>query len=258
MAKQIPGKEEFHETLRYYRRQIELTGVTLHLNEKVDAKTLLEHNFDDVIICTGVNPRRANIEGEDHPKVLSYVDVLLHHKPVGNSVASVGSGGIGFDVAEFLSQNGESPSLDIAAFMEEWGVDMNYNTPGGLMSENHKSSSRQIFLLKRSKGKHGARLGKTTGWIHRTSLRKRNVTMISGVEYQKIDDQGIHISVSGKSRVLEVDNVVICAGQEPAQDLYLDLLSFGLQVHIVGGAYEARELDAKVAIKRGTELAAKL
>ena len=258
MAKRIPGKEEFHETLRYYQKQIQLTGVKLHLNLKAEAHALVEQNFDEVIICTGVNPRRANIDGEDHPKVLSYVDVLHHRKPVGQSVAVVGAGGIGFDVAEFLSQTGESPSLDVEKFMEEWGVDMNYNLPGGLMSENHKSAARQIFLLKRSKGKHGAGLGRTTGWIHRTSLKKRNITMISSVQYQKIDDQGIHISVNDKSRVLEVDNVVICAGQQPAQDLYHDLLGSGLQVHVVGGAYKATELDATVAIKQGTELAAKL
>ncbi len=258
MAKQIPGKEEFSETLRYYRRQIELTGVHLHLNHKVQVSDIIGHSFDEVIICTGVYPRRAKIEGEDHPMVLNYVEVLMHHQKVGNSIAIIGAGGIGFDVAEYLSQNGESSSLSVKAFMREWGVDMSYTKPGGLMPENHKPANRQIYLLKRSRGKHGANLGKTTGWIHRTSLKKRHIKMISGVQYRKIDNEGLHITTNGEHRLLEVDNVVICAGQEPSRELHQGLLSRGFPVHIAGGAYAAQELDAKVAIKQGTELAAKL
>ena len=258
MAKQIPGKEEFHETLRYYRKQIELTGVSLQLNHSVTVDYILDQGFDEAVICTGVTPRKANIEGENHPKVLSYTDVLLHHKEVGNTVAIIGAGGIGFDVAEYLSHNGQSASMNIPAFMEEWGIDMDYRQQGGLMNENHKPSARQIYLLKRSKGKHGAGLGKTTGWIHRTSLKKRLVKMLSSVSYLKIDDRGLHINLNGNYQVLEVDNVVICAGQEPVRDLYQDLRETGFPVHVVGGAHEAFELDAKVAIKQGTELAARL
>jgi len=259
MAKRIPGKEEFRETLRYFQKQIELKGVHLHLNHRAEAEELVQNGFEEVVLATGVVPRRAGIPGEDHPKVLSYVDVLLHQKPVGKSVAIVGAGGIGFDVAEFLAHpNGHAPSLHVEEFMQEWGVDMALQHPGGVAEPHPEPPPREIFLLKRSKGKHGANLGKTTGWIHRLSLRRKGVKMLAEVRYLKIDDQGLHIEHEGQVKVLPVENVVICAGQEPRRDLFQPLKDAGLRVHLIGGAHEARELDAKRAIDQGARLAAKL
>lgn len=260
MAKQIPGKEEFEETLRYFKKQIELTGVNLHLNTPVDSDFLKRGGFDEVILATGVTPRKSGFEGEDHPKVLSYVDVLFHKKEVGKKVAIVGAGGIGFDVAEYLSHNPShtAPSLDVKAFMDEWGVDMNYKMGGAVTKPKPTASFREIFLLKRSKGKHGKNLGKTTGWIHRTSLKMKEVNMISSVTYEKVDDQGLHITVNGEPKLLEVDNVIICAGQEPLRALQEPLEASGINVYLIGGADEAKELDAKRAIDQGSRLAAKL
>ncbi len=259
MAKRIPGKEEFHETIRYFRRQIEITGVSLHLGVKADVDVLLDKNYDEVVLCTGVTPRKSGIPGEDHPKVLSYIDVLLHKRTVGKTVAIVGAGGIGFDVAEYLSTDVDhSPSLSIPHFMREWGVDMSYSNPGSIQEAKPDESVRDIFLLKRSSGKHGKSLGKTTGWIHRTSLRMKEVKMLANVKYDKIDDRGLHITIGDDSSVLAVDNIVICAGQEPLRDLFDTLQSAGVNVHLVGGADEARELDAKRAIDQGSRLAAKL
>ncbi len=259
MAKRIPGKEEFRETIRYFQKQIELKGVHLHLNHRAEAEELVQNGFEEVVLATGVVPRRAGIPGEDHPKVLSYVDVLLHQKPVGKSVAIVGAGGIGFDVAEFLAHpNGHAPSLHVEEFMQEWGVDMALQHPGGVAEPHPEPPPREIFLLKRSKGKHGANLGKTTGWIHRLSLRRKGVKMLAEVRYLKIDDQGLHIEHEGQVKVLPVENVVICAGQEPRRDLFQPLKDAGLRVHLIGGAHEARELDAKRAIDQGARLAAKL
>ncbi|RMF30339.1 MAG: FAD-dependent oxidoreductase, partial [Bacteroidetes bacterium] len=259
MAKRIPGKEEFRETLRYFQKQIELKGVHLHLNHRAEAEELVQNGFEEVVLATGVVPRRAGIPGEDHPKVLSYVDVLLHQKPVGKSVAIVGAGGIGFDVAEFLAHpNGHAPSLHVEEFMQEWGVDMALQHPGGVAEPHPEPPPREIFLLKRSKGKHGANLGKTTGWIHRLSLRRKGVKMLAQVRYLKIDDEGLHIEHEGQVKVLPVENVVICAGQEPRRDLFQPLKDAGLRVHLIGGAHEARELDAKRAIDQGARLAAKL
>jgi len=256
MAKEVPGKEEFVETLRYFQKQIEITGVQLHLNQKVDAAFLGKEGFDEVIIATGINPRTPAIEGIDHPKVLSYIDVLKHKKPVGGAVAIIGAGGIGFDVAEFLAHKGASPSLDVAAFLQEWGVDQTYQNRGGLGTPEPEESAREIFLLQRSKGKLGAKLGKTTGWIHRSALKMKQVNMVGQVQYLKIDDEGLHILIKGKPDVLRVDNVVICAGQTPLKDLQKPLQEMGISCHLIGGADEAKELDAKRAIDQGARLAA--
>ena len=258
MAKQIPGKEEFYETLRYFSKQIELTGVKLHLNTKVDAAKLIADKYDEVILATGVYARKTGIPGEDHAKVLSYIDVLLHKKPVGKSVAIIGAGGIGFDVAEYLAHEGEPPSMNLEAFLQEWGVDTLYTEPGALKAAEPEPSPREIYLLKRSKGKHGKNLGKTTGWIHRASLKMKRVNMISSATYQKIDDAGLHITVNGEDQVIEVDHIVICAGQEPMRDLYEPLKSAGISVHLVGGSDEAAELDAKRAIDQAARLVAEM
>lgn len=258
MAKQIPGKEEFYETIRYFNKQIELTGVHLHLNTLVNPDFLKNQNFDEVILATGVSPRTPKIEGIEHPSVLSYIDVLKNKKPVGKRVALIGAGGIGFDVAEYLAQEGESTSLDTQAFMQEWGVDMAYQKGGALTKPHPEKSPRTIYLLQRTKGKIGGKLGKTTGWIHRSSLKMKKVETIDGVTYEKIDDKGLHINIDGFYRLLEVDNVVICAGQEPLNALYDPLSKAGISTHIIGGAFEALELDAKRAIEQGSKLAANL
>ena len=258
MAKQIPGKEEFYETIRYFNKQIELTGVHLHLNTRVDAAFLTKEQFDEVILATGVTPRTLKIEGIDHPSVLSYIEVLKDKKPVGKRVALIGAGGIGFDVAEFLAQEGASTSLDTTAFMEEWGVDMAYQKGGALTKPHPETSPRTIYLLQRTKGKVGAKLGKTTGWIHRSSLKMKKVETMDGVTYEKIDDKGLHINIDGFYKLLEVDNVVICAGQEPLNALLEPLKAAGVSTHIIGGAFEALELDAKRAIDQGSRLAAQL
>ncbi len=256
VAKKVPGKEEFYETLRYFGRRIEITGVTLQLNTRVAAADLA--GFDEVVLATGIAPRTPPIEGIDHPKVLSYLDVLKHGKPVGRSVAVIGAGGIGFDVSEYLTHEGNSPSLDTAAFMKEWGVDMNVATAGGLAASGPQPhpSPRQVYLLQRKSSKVGEGLGKTTGWIHRASLQMKNVTMIPGVTYDKIDDAGLHVTIKGEPQVLAVDNVVICAGQDPLRELQQPLLAGGKPVHLIGGADVAAELDAKRAIDQGARLAA--
>jgi 2,4-dienoyl-CoA reductase (NADPH2) len=256
MAKQIPGKEEFHETLRYFGKRIEKANVHLHLNTRVSAEDLIEGAFDEVVLATGVSPREIKMEGIGHPKVLSYVEVLKHHADVGERVAIIGAGGIGFDVAEFLSQHGQSSSLNVAAFMEEWGVDMKYKERGALTQPDPEPPAREIYLMQRSKGKVGAGLGKTTGWIHRKSLKDRKVKMLGEVQYQKIDDQGLHITHKGAPRLLEVDHIIICAGQEPLRNLWQPLQDKGIKVHLIGGADEARELDAKRAINQAAWLAA--
>ncbi|MCH8621251.1 NADPH-dependent 2,4-dienoyl-CoA reductase [Undibacterium sp. TS12] len=254
IAKQVPGKEEFYETLRYFSKQINLTGVNLKLNTGVEAADL--QDFDEVVLATGISPRTPAIEGVDHPKVLSYLDVLRDKKPVGKSVAIIGAGGIGFDVAEYLSHNGTSPSLDPQKFFAEWGVDTDYKNVGGLRTAEVEKPARQIFLLQRKTSKVGDGLGKTTGWIHRTGLKNREVQMIAGVTYDKIDDAGLHVTVGGEQKLIPVDNVILCAGQEPRRDLQSALEAAGKKVHLIGGADVAAELDAKRAINQGTRLAA--
>jgi 2,4-dienoyl-CoA reductase (NADPH2) len=258
VAKQIPGKEEFYETLRYFGKQIELTGVELKLNTRVGADELAAGAFDEVVLATGVSPRTPAIEGVDHPKVLSYLDVLRDKKPVGKRVAVIGAGGIGFDVSEYLTHEGTSPSIDAPKFYAEWGIDTSYTERGGVKAPHLDTPPRQVYLLQRKTSKVGDGLGKTTGWIHRTSLKNRNVEMIAGASYRKIDDQGLHITVGAQEMVLPVDNVVLCAGQEPLRELQAGLEAKGLKVHLIGGADVAAELDAKRAIKQGTELAAAL
>ncbi|MDO8653139.1 MAG: NADPH-dependent 2,4-dienoyl-CoA reductase [Undibacterium sp.] len=256
IAKQVPGKEEFYETLRYFAKQLSLTGVTLKLNTLVSAADL--HDFDEVILATGIAPRVPEIDGIRHPKVLSYLDVLRDKKPVGKSVAIIGAGGIGFDVAEYLSHSGTSPSLDSKKFFAEWGVDTSYSTVGGLCAPEVEAPARQIFLLQRKNSKVGDNLGKTTGWIHRTGLKNRRVQMIAGVSYDKIDDAGLHITVGGQQQLLPVDNVVLCAGQDPQRNLLDALSGAGKTVHLIGGADVATELDAKRAIDQGARLAANI
>jgi 2,4-dienoyl-CoA reductase (NADPH2) len=260
MAKRIPGKEEFHETLRYFRRELELAGVQTLLGRIATADELAHGQFDEVVLASGVLPRLPSIPGLDHPKVLSYVDVLLRGRPVGASVAIVGAGGIGFDVAEFLSHDAAhgSPSLDIAAFMREWGIDMQLAARGGLAPETALSSPREIWLLQRRPTPPGRDLGKTTGWVHRLALKRRGVRMLAGVTYIGIDDQGLAIEQGGVVRRLEVENIVICAGQEPRRELVAGLEASGLQPHLIGGSKLAVELDAKRAIDEGARLAAAL
>jgi 2,4-dienoyl-CoA reductase (NADPH2) len=261
MAKQIPGKEEFYETLRYFSKMIEKHGVRLHLNTRVSSDFLLVNNFSEVVVATGVSPRTPKIEGIGHPKVLSYIDVLLHGKPVGKTVAIIGAGGIGFDVAMFLTEGkkekeeGINEEARLEHYREEWGIDFGYQHRGGIMQPKLEHSPRQVWLLQRSKGKIGAKLGKTTGWAHRLTLKNRGVKMWPEVSYLKIDDAGLHITVKGEPQVLDVENVVICAGQKPLRDLYAPLAQAGLKVHLIGGAKEAAELDAKRAIEEGWRLA---
>lgn len=260
MAKVIPGKEEYAETIRYYARQIEVTGVNLHLNTKVTAEQLIAGNYDEIILATGVTPRKVTFEGSDHAKVLDYAEVLYENKEVGAKVAIVGAGGIGFDMAEFLAHDHEAvaPSMDIPAYMKEWGVDMAYGQGGAVAPPQPAPSPREIYLLKRSGGKHGKNLGKTTGWIHRASLNMKGVHKLANVEYHKIDDEGLHISVAGEYKVLDVDHVVVCAGQEPLRDLKEALEAASKNVHLIGGANEAKELDAKRAINEACYLSADL
>ncbi|MDM2734836.1 NADPH-dependent 2,4-dienoyl-CoA reductase [Citrobacter sp. Ct235] len=255
IAKQIPGKEEFYETLRYYRRMIDVTGVTLKLNHYAVADDLLA--FDEVILASGIEPRRPPIDGIDHPKVLTYLDVLRDKTPVGSRVAIVGCGGIGFDTAMYLSQPGEPTSQSIADFCVEWGIDTSLQQAGGLRPEGpHLARSpRQIVMLQRKASKPGEGLGKTTGWIHRTTLLSRGVKMIPAVSYQKIDDAGLHVLIGNEARTLEVDNVIICAGQEPRRELAEPLHAAGKTVHVIGGCDVAMELDARRAIAQGTRLA---
>jgi 2,4-dienoyl-CoA reductase (NADPH2) len=253
LAKRIPGKEEFHESLRYFTHRMADTGVELRLNTKATVESL--RGFDAVILATGVTPRALAIPGADHPKALSYLDVVLHGKPVGRRVAIVGAGGIGFDVAEFLTQQVPSPTTDIARWSHEWGVDRDYANRGGLAKPAPEASPREVWLLQRTPGTPGKRLNKTSGWVHRAALKMKNVRMLGGVSYERIDDRGLHIVVGNDPQVLEVDNVVICAGQEPRRDLYDALKAANVDVHLIGGADVAAELDAKRAINQGTRLA---
>lgn len=261
-AKQIPGKEEFHETLRYFARRLEKCGVELYLGQRQSAESLLGGGFDEVILATGIRPRTPNIPGIEHPKVLSYLDVLRDHKPVGQKVAVIGAGGIGFDVAEYLvekrveKQTAGDAERHRDHWLKEWGIDKGLGERGGLMKPEIDAPERQIWLLQRKESKVGDGLGKTTGWIHRTVLKNRKVQMLSGVQYQRIDDEGLHIEVDGQQQCLPVDQVIVCAGQEPLRELQAGLQAAGKPVHIIGGADVAAELDAKRAIRQGAELAA--
>ncbi|MFM5254278.1 NADPH-dependent 2,4-dienoyl-CoA reductase [Aeromonas hydrophila] len=253
-AKQIPGKEEFHETLRYFAKRLEKCGVELYLGQRQSAESLLGGGFDEVILATGIRPRTPNIPGIEHAKVMSYLDVLRDHKPVGEKVAVIGAGGIGFDVAEYLVEGKGDRSRD--HWLKEWGIDKQLGERGGLMAPVIDAPERQVWLLQRKESKVGDGLGKTTGWIHRTVLKNRKVEMLSGVQYLRIDDEGLHIQVGKQQQCLPVDQVIICAGQEPLKELQAGLQAAGKPVHIIGGADVAAELDAKRAIRQGAELAA--
>ena len=261
MARRIPGKEEFHETIRYFRRRLETTGVRLHLSRRVAAADLA--GYDEVVLATGVTPRDPRIPGQDDPRVLSYVDVLRDGRAVGPRVAVVGAGGIGFDVAEFLVDDGHSPSLDLEAWRREWGVGDPAQARGGVAGVKPQPAppARQVFLLQRKKSKPGAGLGKTTGWIHRAALKMKRVEMLSGVNYEGVVEKGLAVSFGEareKAAVLEVDTIVLCAGQESLRELEAPLRATGASVHLIGGAALAGELDAKRAIDEGTRLGAKL
>ena len=256
-AKQVPGKEEFYETIRYFSNQLERTGVTVTLNTDVTCEFLTESGFDEVVLATGINPRSLTIEGADHSKVMSYIDVLRDHKAVGQKVAIIGAGGIGFDVAEYLVED-EDLSLNTDKWLSHWGIDKNYTNEGALTEKSYTPSSREVFLLQRKTSKVGKGLGKTTGWIHRQSLKLHNVQMVNGVSYEKVDDEGLHVLINDKPKCLAVDNVIVCAGQEPFKPLQAPLEAAGVSVHIIGGADVAAELDAKRAIRQGAELAAKI
>jgi 2,4-dienoyl-CoA reductase (NADPH2) len=256
MARRIPGKEEFSETLRYFGQRLNDTGVELRLGTRADVATLKTGGFDAVVLATGVTPRSPKIPGEDHPKVLHYTDVLMRNTPVGPRVAIVGAGGIGFDMAEFLVQSAPSPSTDIARWTSEWGVNTALDTRGGIVAAHPEPSERAVWLLQRTAGRLGARLNKTSGWVHRATLKHKGVHMLGGVSYEKIDDLGLHIRVDGMPQLLDVDHVVICAGQEPNRDLHAGLQEAGMAVHLIGGADVAAELDAKRAIAQATRLAA--
>lgn len=260
MAKRIPGKEEFRASLDYYRGELLRTGVKLHLNTRVNAEDL--EGFDEVVLATGVFPRKLNLPGIDHPKVISYIDVLLHNVPVGEKVALIGAGGIGFDVAEFLCHAGphDGDGQSIEEFNREWGIDQSMQAKGGVegVKPQTPQSPREIWLMQRKPGKPGKNLGKTTGWVHRLTLRHRGVHMLGGVSYQRVDDKGLHITIDGESQILDVDHVVVCAGQVSNRELAEALQAKGISPHIIGGAEKAAELDAKYAIREASELAAVL
>ncbi|WP_254573779.1 NADPH-dependent 2,4-dienoyl-CoA reductase [Stenotrophomonas acidaminiphila] len=256
VAKRIPGKEEFHETLRYFRHRLADTGVELRLGVRADAPMLA--GFDDVVVATGISPRKVDFPGADHPMVVSYLDVLQGRVRAADKVAIIGAGGIGFDVGEFLVQDGPSPSLDPVRWMAEWGVDPSFESRGALSAPQPEAPAREVWLLQRSPGKPGARLGKTTGWIHRATLKAKGVRMLGGVEYLGVDDRGLRIRVDGTEQLLEVGTVVVCAGQEPMRALADALAATGVNAHVIGGADVAAELDAKRAIDQGSRLAAAL
>ena len=258
VAKQIPGKEEFHETLRYFGHQLRDTGVELRLGENADVAVLRDGGYDEVVVATGVTPRQVDFPGSDDPRVLGYLDVLARDRPVGARVAIIGAGGIGFDVAEFLVERAPSPTTDVARWTREWGVDMTLHARSGLLGALPEAPTRQVWLLQRSEGRPGARLNKTTGWVHRATLKSKQVTMLGKVGYERFDDRGLHITLDGQPQILPVDNVVVCAGQEPDRRLADALIAAGMTVHVIGGADVAAELDAKRAIAQGTALAAQL
>ncbi|OEJ24928.1 NADPH-dependent 2,4-dienoyl-CoA reductase [Streptomyces agglomeratus] len=262
IARKVPGKEEFNETLRYFRHQLDEHGVDVRLGTAATAETLTAAGYDEIVLATGVTPRVPAIEGIDHPSVISYLDLLRDDAKAGDRVAVIGAGGIGFDVAEFLTDTStgadDAASLSPEVFFAQWGVDMEYGSRGGLRAPARPAQTRTVHLVQRKATKVGAGLGKTTGWIHRTELKHRGVTMVAGAAYDRIDDEGLHITVDGEQRLIPVDTVVLCTGQEPRRELYDTLLAAGLPVHLIGGADVAAELDAKRAIRQGTELAAAL
>jgi 2,4-dienoyl-CoA reductase (NADPH2) len=260
IAKRIPGKEEFEETIRYFSHLIPKSGVQLHLNTRASAEMLLQKQYNAVVLATGVVPRMPEIEGIEHPKVMSYLDAILGKKHVGEKVAVIGAGGIGFDTAVLLTTPASHAehAQTVDAYCKEWGVDQSYAHRGGLERAQPDHSPRQVWMLQRTKGKMGDRLGKTTGWAHRLTLKSRGVKMLTDVQYTRIDDDGLHITVNGQAQLLPVDHIVICAGQESLRALFEPLQVAGMPVHLIGGAKEATELDAKRAIEEGMEIAIEL
>ncbi|MBF6333096.1 NADPH-dependent 2,4-dienoyl-CoA reductase [Nocardia transvalensis] len=261
IARRIPGKEEFNETIRYFTRKLELSGVRVFLNRRVTAEELVEGRYDHVVLATGVRPRIPSIPGIDHPKVLTYAELVRDGKPVGKKVAVIGAGGIGYDVSEFLTVDGH-PSLKLDEWKQEWGVTSDDpNAPGQLTAPKPSPAAREVVLLQRKSGAFGKSLGKTTGWVHRAAIKAKGVEQIGGVNYERIDDRGLHISFGEKRQrptVIECDNVIVCAGQESVRELEEPLKAAGVQIHLIGGADLAAELDAKRAIDQGTRLAAAL
>jgi 2,4-dienoyl-CoA reductase (NADPH2) len=257
LARRIPGKEEFDETLRYFARMISLHGVDLRLGTRASATMLAQGGYDEIILATGVTPRTPDLQGVDHPKVVSYIDVITGAAAVGQKVAIMGAGGIGFDVAELITHAGKSASLDIDVFAREWGIDFANHPRGGVtgVAPVVASNGREVWLLQRKATVVGKGLGKTTGWTHRITLQRRGVEMLAAVDYLGIDDAGLHIRVDGEPRTLPVDTVILCTGQEPARGLYDELAAMGRDAHLIGGSFEASELDAKRAIRQATELA---
>jgi 2,4-dienoyl-CoA reductase (NADPH2) len=258
LAKRIPGKEEFHETLRYYRRMIDVLGIELRLNTRVDVQALSTMGFDEVVVATGIEPRRPALPGIDHAKVVPYIDAILGRKPIGKRVAIMGAGGIGFDVAELVSHEGVSGATDVEVFAREWGIDFVNHPRGGVtgVTPQVAAADRTIYLMQRKADPLGKSLGRTTGWTHRMTLARRGVQMINGVEYLQIDDQGLHVRINGEPRLFEVDTVIVCAGQEPVRGLFDALQAAGVKASLVGGAFEAAELDAKRAINQASRLSA--
>lgn len=258
LAKRIPGKEEFYETLRYYGRMLDVLDVDLRLNSSASLETLKAEAFDHVIIATGITARTPEIEGIDHPMVAKYIDVITGKRSVGDKVAIIGAGGIGFDVCELVSHSGPSGALDRDVFAKEWGVDFDNHPRGGVTGVEPIviRSKREVTMIQRKDGKVGAGLGKTTGWTHRITLARRGINMINGATYDKIDDDGLHIKVNDQPMLIAADTIIVCAGQDPKRDLYDILMAEGLSADLVGGAFEAKELDAKAAIKQACEMAA--
>ena len=258
LAKRIPGKEEFQETLRYYRRMIDVLGIELRLNTRVDAAMLKTMAADEIVVATGIEPRAPALEGIHHPKVVSYIDAILGRRPIGARVAIMGAGGIGFDVAELISHAGPSAALDIDVFAREWGIDFRNHPRGGVTGVQPQvaAAERTVYLMQRKTDALGKSLGRTTGWAHRLTLNRRGVRMISGVEYLKVDDAGLHTRVNGEPKLFEVDTIIVCAGQLPLRALYDELQTRGIRATLAGGAFEAAELDAKRAIDQASRLAA--
>jgi len=258
LAKRIPGKEEFYETLRYYRRMIDKLGITLRLNTRADAAALQAEGFDEVVVATGIEPRRPALPGIDHAMVVPYIDAILGRKPIGKRVAIMGAGGIGFDVAELVTHQGTSAAVDIDIFAREWGIDFKNHPRGGVTGvvPQVAKADREVWLMQRKADALGKNLGRTTGWTHRATLTRRGVHMVSGVEYLKIDDAGLHALVNGEPKLFEVDTVIVCAGQTSLRTLYDELSARGVKTSLAGGAFEAGELDAKRAIDQASRLAA--
>jgi 2,4-dienoyl-CoA reductase (NADPH2) len=258
LASRIPGKEEFTETLRYWRTMVGRLGITLRLNTRVDATALQAEGFDEVVVATGIQPRTPDLPGIDHPMVVPYVDAILGRRPIGRRVAIMGAGGIGFDVAELVTHQGTSAALDIDVFAREWGIDFQHHPRGGVTGVQPQvaKADREVWLMQRKADALGKTLGRTTGWTHRLTLGRRGVHLVAGVDYLAIDDAGLHTRVNGEPRLFEVDTVIVCAGQTPLRSVYDDLQARGVTAHLVGGAFEAAELDAKRAIDQASRLAA--